>query len=331
MQRDTSCPIPENEFERLQALRSYDILDTPPELEFDALARLASYAFGSPIAVVSMMDEDRLWFKSKVGLDVPQLDRKIAFCAHAIMHPRDMLIVPDLGEDQRFAQNPLVAQSPFIRFYAGAPIVDTSGHALGTIATIDVKPRVFDAVQRSALQDMSTLVMNALYARRRALDLERLALTDYLTGIANRARFEKALSDEYNAAKRTGDCFSVLVMDLDGFKAINDTYGHAAGDEVLCEVARRVGQIVRQQDVFARLGGDEFAVVMRSGNIHDAAMLAARITSEFAAPFQDARGNRLRIGISVGSATSNASLPSAAELLFQADRALYGAKGVTKH
>lgn len=143
MSTDQSCPIPADEPMRLRSVIAYEILDTAPEPEFDALARLAAHTFNAPIAVVAMMDSDRLWFKSRLGIDIPALDRKVAFCAHAIMNPREPLVVTDLRKDSRFADNPLVAQPPFVRFYAGAPIQNSEGRALGTIAVIDAEPRDF--------------------------------------------------------------------------------------------------------------------------------------------------------------------------------------------
>jgi len=135
------CPVPENEAQRLQAVRSYEILDSAPEMDFDALTRVAAYTFDAPAAVVGLMDSDRLWFKSRFGLDVPQLDRQIAFCAFAVMRPDELLVVEDLAQDPRFRGNPLVVEAPNLRFYAGAPLVDHQGYALGTIAVVDVRPR----------------------------------------------------------------------------------------------------------------------------------------------------------------------------------------------
>lgn len=329
MSTESSCPAhptPDNEPQRLAALRAYDILDTPPEPDFDAVVRIASHAFGVPIAVVAMLDSERLWFKSKLGLELPQLDRRIAFCAHAIMRPREPLIVPDLRADARFAANPLVAGAPHIRFYAGAPVVDAAGHALGTLAVIDAQPRTFSDAQREALVDLSTMVMTALQSRRRALDLERLAMTDHLTGIANRAQFDQAISAELRHAMRTGEVFSVLCLDLDGFKDVNDGFGHAAGDEVLCEVARRLAQQVRLGDVLARLGGDEFAVLMRHGDQDAALTLAQRIAKAVHEPITLSSGDTVGVGISVGLASYTDAVPSVAALLAQADQALYQAK-----
>jgi len=318
-----SCPIPVDEAQRIRSVRAYEILDTPPEPEFDALARLASHTFAAPIAVVAMMDSERLWFKSRLGLDIPELDRKVAFCAHAIMRPEQPLVVPDLSQDNRFAHNPLVAQPPHVRFYAGAPIRDSDGRALGTIAVIDAQPRQFSAEQRLALSDLSFLVTTALDARKRSLDLERMASTDHLTGIANRARFEASLQAELARARRTGTPVSLICLDLNGFKEINDTHGHSAGDEVLVEVTRRIQQLVREGDTFARLGGDEFAIVIQNARDNAVQSLLSRIAPTVAKPIQLSGGNRVQVTTSVGVATTVEEDLSGDNLLARADADLY--------
>ena len=323
---DTSCPIPINEEQRLRALHAHAILDTPPELEFDALARVATYAFATPLAVVALMDADRLWFKSRIGLDVPQLDRQVAFCAHAIAQPDAPLIVGDLSQDRRFTQNPLVCQAPHLRFYAGAPIVDARGLALGTMAVLDTEPRAFTEAQAHALQDMASLVMGAMEGRRRALQLAHMAMTDHLTGLSTRAQFDRALEAELAHAMRTGEPFTVLCMDLDGFKEVNDGFGHAAGDEVLCEVSRRLAQQVRVGDVLARFGGDEFGIVMRHGAKDSAQVLAKRIVKAVSAPITLSSGDVIGVGVSVGMAAYTDEVLSVKMLLAQADQALYQAK-----
>ncbi|HAG93308.1 MAG: GGDEF domain-containing protein [Pseudomonadales bacterium] len=318
-----SCPIPVDEAQRIRSVRAYEILDTPPEPEFDALARLASHTFAAPIAVVAMMDSERLWFKSRLGLDIPELDRKVAFCAHAIMRPEQPLVVPDLSQDNRFAHNPLVAQPPHVRFYAGAPIRDSDGRALGTIAVIDAQPRQFSAEQRLALSDLSFLVTTALDARKRSLDLERMASTDHLTGIANRARFEASLQAELARARRTGTPVSLICLDLNGFKEVNDTHGHSAGDEVLVEVTRRIQQLVREGDTFARLGGDEFAIVIQNARDNAVQSLLSRIAPTVAKPIQLSGGNRVQVTTSVGVATTVEEDLSGDNLLARADADLY--------
>lgn len=320
------CPLPENEVQRLQAVHSYDILDTPPEVDFDTLTRVAAHAFNVPAAVIGLMDADRLWFKSQIGLGTQQLDRQIAFCAYAVMRPEEPLVVEDLQQDPRFLENPLVTQLPHLRFYAGAPLIDRHGYALGTIAVVDTQPRTFSESQRALLRDLSTLAITALENRQRANRLSHLAMTDHLTGLANRVQFERTLNSELAHARRTGEPFTVFYMDLDDFKEINDAFGHFAGDEVLCEVAARMTQQIRTEDLLVRLGGDEFGIFMRQSADASAESLAKRITEVVSAPIMLSTGDRVSVGISIGVATYSDAVDSIATLLAQADQALYAIK-----
>lgn len=142
---------PDNEHARLAALRSYAILDTAPEDAFDDLVRIASAICGVPMASVSLIDQDRQWFKARMGIEAGESSRDSAFCAHAILSPDDVMVVPDALEDVRFHDNPLVQGNPNIRFYAGAPLVDTEGHALGTLCVLDNEPKVLSPHQLDAL------------------------------------------------------------------------------------------------------------------------------------------------------------------------------------
>lgn len=320
------CPVPENEPQRLISLYSYEILDTEPEPEFEALTRVACQTFSTPVALVALMDSDRLWFKSKLGLSVPQLDRQVAFCAHAIMSPTDPLIVGDLSQDPRFSQNPLVARAPHLRFYAGAPLLDDDGNALGTIAVLDVRPRIFNDSQHACLRDFATLVMTALQSRKRANALRRFALTDYLTGVSNRAQFDLANATEMANAIRSGLPYSLFCMDLDGFKQVNDSLGHAAGDEVLCVVAKRLAHSLRQGDILARLGGDEFGVIARDCPRESAETMARRFAECLIPPIALSGGVEVRVGISIGIATSSSEINDAVRLLQHADQTLYAMK-----
>lgn len=321
-----SFPVPVNETERLQALHSYEVLDSSPEVDFDALTRVASQFFQTPVAVVGLMDSNRFWFKSQLGLDIPQMDRDIAFCAYSVMQPGKVLMVEDLKKDARFKDNPLVIGPPHLRFYAGAPIVDPNGYALGTIAIVDTKPRTLNENELDVLQDLAKLVMIALENRRRSHMLAKMALTDHLTGLANRAQFDRVLESEMAHAKRTGEVFSVLCLDLDGFKDINDRYGHPAGDEVLCEVARRLQQLMRAEDTVSRIGGDEFGMVIREGAQVSTQALAQRITQAMSASITLSNGAQVDVGICIGMATYTSTIDSPYILLAQADSALYREK-----
>ena len=157
---------PPNEIERVRALARYQVLDTAPEASFDRITSLAARLFEVPIALVSLIDAQRQWFKSCVGMDAgaPDVDRTIAFCAHTILRD-DALVVPNALLDERFRDNPQVTDAPHIRFYAGAPLVTSDGFRLGSLCVIDTVPRVLSPAQLSTLQDMAAMVIEALEAR----------------------------------------------------------------------------------------------------------------------------------------------------------------------
>ena len=320
------CPLPANESQRLRAVLSYDILDTPPEVDFDTLTRMAANAFNTPAAVIGLMDSERIWFKSQLGLGVPQLHRQIAFCAHTVMLPNEPLVIEDLAEDTRFRESPLVRQAPFLRFYAGAPLVDRHGFVLGTLAVVDTQPRTFRETQRALLRDLSTLVIAILESRNRARLLGQMAVTDHLTGLSNRIMFEQTLNSEISLAQRTNQPFSVFCMDLDNFKDVNDNHGHAAGDEVLREVALRMSREVRNEDLLVRLGGDEFGVFIRPGAEDSAESLSFRIIEAVSTPIKLSNGMNVNVGISIGVASYANETDSVASILARADQALYTAK-----
>jgi len=163
------APHPANEVERLQLLHALQILDTDPEPVFDRLTRLLAHTLGTPIALVSLIDEHRQWFKSRVGLNVSETPRDQAFCAHAILDGEPLLVVPDAYLDERFADNPLVLGAPHIRAYAGAPIRTQGGLALGTLCAIDTRPRAFTAVELQILQDMADMVAREMHLRETLL------------------------------------------------------------------------------------------------------------------------------------------------------------------
>lgn len=169
--------IPEkhiHESNRLSELFSYDILDTLPDSDYDGLTKIAAQICGVPIALISLVDENRQWFKSKHGIDVDETPRDLAFCAHAINDQENTLIVEDAREDKRFANNPLVVNDPNVIFYGGVPIVSDNGLPLGTLCVIDHKPNTLSDSQKESLKALSKQVMNLLKLRKRNSQLKQI-------------------------------------------------------------------------------------------------------------------------------------------------------------
>ncbi|WP_439609533.1 GAF domain-containing protein [Hydrogenophaga sp.] len=163
----TAAPLPRNEAKRLDALRSLLILDTPPEERFDRISAFAAKEFDVPIALVSMVDRDRQWFKSTIGIEMCETPRDVSFCAHAITKSAT-LVVPDALRDPRFADNPLVVGHPYIRFYAGAGLRLPYGQVVGTLCIMDRRPREFDKLDVAILGGLRDLVVDELFRREEA-------------------------------------------------------------------------------------------------------------------------------------------------------------------
>ena len=203
------APVPTNEPERLQALRSSGILDSAPERSYDQLTELAAGVCGAPIGILSLIDSDRQWFKSKRGINLSETSRDIAFCAHAILD-RDVLVVPDAKADQRFADNPLVTSEPHIRFYAGAPLITPEGHALGTLCVLDYVPRQLSDQQRQALRVLSSQAVAQIELRK-----TRAELKNAQTG-ADSALEALRASEEFKGRLLACSRDCIKVLDLEG-------------------------------------------------------------------------------------------------------------------
>ena len=264
-------PIPENEEARLLTLQSYHILDTPSEQEYDDIALLASQICGTPIATISLVDGERQWFKAKIGLDIQETPRDIAFCAYAIQSPAKTLVIGDALKDSRFINNPLVTSDPNIRFYAGAPLVTPDNFIIGTLCVIDCEPRELTAKQIESLQALARQVTMKLELRRLSLllqeankDLQNLSLTDDLTGLYNRRGFLFHAEQQLKLfrSRKTDRGLWVMLLDMDGLKNVNDTYGHAEGSWAIIELSKILKKTFRASDVVSRFGGDEFVVLI---------------------------------------------------------------------
>ncbi len=442
-------PLPANEDARISALADFHLMDTPPEEEFDRLAELAARLFKVPTVLISLIGNDRQFFKARVGFDPCETSREISFCAHAIMQD-DILFIPDALKDERFAKNALVLGTPFIRFYAGKPLVTPTGEKIGTVCLIDSQPhQTFSAEDRKNLSDIAALVMDRMEMRRleiardvsqtrfeniastspdaiicyndreeitfwnRAAEklfgftaqeaanrnvqiivpvslqpiyqselqrlrngehlaledgvielsglrkdgsefpselslstwregntnsvgiivrditerkqneerLFRLACLDPLTDLPNRA----AWRDRLKVTLAAGTPASLLLLDLDRFKEVNDTLGHSAGDAVLREAGARLKAGCPEAIMVARLGGDEFVALLPGNHPQTATEMADRLIDAIGAPYEFA-GQRIEIGVSVGIALTPDHSQRDDELLGSADLALYKAK-----
>lgn len=311
-------PTPSNESARLDTLRALHILDTSPEERFDRLTRLARRLFGVPIALVSLVDAERQWFKSCVGLTASETSRDVSFCAHAILGD-EIMMVPDTFADERFYDNPLVTDNPNIRFYAGCPLTVPNGSKLGTLCLIDTKPRGLDEEERELLRDLARMAEQELAA-------VQLATLDDLTLLSNRRGFEALAQHALNVCKRMQKPASLLFFDLNDFKQINDTFGHAEGDHAL----KRFADVLRESDVIGRLGGDEFVVLLSDSDCGATEEVTHRLTQMLDARNAEARRG-YDIRYSVGQIQYDpARHGSVAELLAAADAAMYSHKQASK-
>ncbi len=445
-----SYPFPQNETERIQALDSFALMDTPAEREYDQIVQMAARIFSVPIVLVSLVHSERQFFKSSVGVDICETSREVSFCAHAILN-KEVFFVLDALQDERFSRNELVLESPYIRFYAGAPLITSTGHALGTLCLIDPQPReAFSEREQFILMDLATQVLERMEMRRlereshesrmrfmnitstspdaiicansknqitswnisaesifghsaeealgkpldliipkgmRAghaagfnrvvsggqeriigtsanltavhrdgheipvelslsrwtdagetqfgaiirditarLEVEKLlkhsAENDHLTGLANRFSLKERLREVYNSQTTA----TILLIDLDGFKDVNDTLGHAAGDFVLQLTSRRIREHVTSCHLVARLGGDEFVVlVMGTADTPAAVALGFALIATIEEPieFED---SSIYIGASIGISVNTDPDCDGEQMLDNADLALYQAK-----
>jgi diguanylate cyclase (GGDEF)-like protein len=328
--------IPADEPARLASLRALNVLDTPPEERFDRITRLARRVFEVPIALVSLVDEDRQWFKSCQGLGAAETPRAVSFCGNAI-HAAEPLVVPDALEDPRFRDNPLVTGEPRIRFYAGHPLSDPQGHRLGTLCIIDRRPRQLERQDLEQLRDLAALAERelahaAMSASQQELiaerdRLQRQALLDPLTRGWNRGGIAEILERECTRAARSGSPLSAAMLDLDHFKRVNDTYGHPAGDQVLIEVAGRARAALRPYDAVGRYGGEEFLLVLPETSVEGARAVCERVRSRISGSPVPTDREPLVVTASIGVSGAGAGArPVPRELVAAADAALYAAK-----
>jgi diguanylate cyclase (GGDEF)-like protein len=343
-------PIPFDEVARLEALHRYDLPLDQADPDFDRLVALAASVCRTPFAWLGFLDRDRLWLKSAIGVTQCYVPRRGFFGAHMVYRADELLVVNDASRDWRFANSPLVTGEPRLRFYAAAPLVESSGHVIGMVAIADVVARSLSDPEGGLLHALAREVVvllelrqrgrrlecelaeRAQYERRSAAIQRRLqatnallgaaSLSDSLTGVANRRAFDQHLEAEIDRVSRFQYPLSLLMIDIDRFKQINDVFGHPAGDQVIRRVAELIGHSARTTDFVARIGGDEFAVILPETDGREAKVIGERCR----AAIERARWPRAQARISVGVGQLGPGASSASELIAAADQSLMRAK-----
>ncbi|MGB7543772.1 MAG: sensor domain-containing diguanylate cyclase [Burkholderiales bacterium] len=308
---------------RLAALRSYCMLDTGREARFDDLTHLAATICEAPVSLISLVDTNRLFFKSDHGLGAREVPYPDFFCGHAI-HQRELFEVPDALLDPRFARHPLVVDGPRVRFYAGAPLVTPQDHALGTLCVIDFVPRKLEPRQAETLRILGRQVMSQL-------DLNLLAMRDPLTGLFNRRPLEEVLRREILRARRTGSVVGIMAIDVDHFKRINDTLGHEAGDAALRGIANELAYCVREEDIACRAGGEEFVVILPGTGEQALRQRAEAIRRTIEQARISTDEGTVQLTVSIGLTAFPTHGETEAALLRAADVALYKAKAAGRN
>jgi diguanylate cyclase (GGDEF)-like protein len=309
---------------RIAALQRLDVLDTAVEEPFETIVTLVRTVLAVPIATVTLVDRDRQWFKAKRGLEVDQTPRSVSFCTHTIQQ-REPLIVEDADLDPRFAGSPLVAGSPYIKSYAGIPLRTPEGYNIGSLCAMDTRPRRFSPADVAILANFANIVCDEL-------ELRMIAQVDHLTGALTRRGFTEQVEREIARARRYGHLGALVMLDLDHFKAVNDTHGHAIGDRVLQQMAEILRVTLRPSDVFGRLGGEEFAILLPETTANEAVTAIDRLRNVIAnQPIALDDGTTLYVTASFGAAPLTSNVASFSTWLNRCDSMLYAAKAAGRN
>ncbi|MHB1251161.1 MAG: GGDEF domain-containing protein [Acidimicrobiales bacterium] len=254
---------PPNEAARLREVYSLGDLGTRPEERFDRVTRLAQRLFSVPIAAVSLIDEDNVWFLSRQGLELEMTPRRFSFCNETILG-HTVLHVPDSKDDLRFSYGPMVKASPHVRFYAGYPIRGPLGTNLGTLCIMSDEPRDLSASEGDSLRDLAEIIEQEIASHH-------LESMDILTGLSNRHGFEMLATKALAASRRRNMPVTLLYVGLDDFKVTDDPLFSDSGDQTLRDFARLLEHEFRESDIVARLGASEFAVLLGDADNSDIA------------------------------------------------------------
>ena len=306
-------------------LQAATVLESEPGSRFDAFSILASRTLTAPVAGISLVDGPYHWLRSAEGFNLSLRSRRDPFCVALMAEPEQFLRIEDTSRIQALSLSPLVGSPLFLRSYAGVALRDSAGKFLGALFVGDVAPRAFAEADLYTLRSLGAGLETVLALHDSVVSLCRAVTCDYLTGLLNRGPFELKVQDAVARAASGSSC-AVICLDLDAFKEINDRLGHAVGDAVLVETARRLAPALRRSDSIARLSGDEFSILMPGPvGVEDVTALMTRVLAAFGRPF-DVCGTSLNASASLGAALSTRGASDAAQVMRQADMALYEAK-----
>ncbi|MCB1954589.1 MAG: sensor domain-containing diguanylate cyclase [Rhodocyclaceae bacterium] len=288
------APIPVNESERIDSLRRMLLLSTPDEESFDRITRIAQRLFKVPIVLVSLIDTNRQWFKSCIGLPTRETGRGESFCGHAILG-RELFVVEDARQDARFSDNPLVVNPPHVIFYAGRPLQNSEGHLVGTLCVIDHVPRAFSPEDRRALNDLGHWV-EAVFMNRDLSETQQAVLQELaearrgalLDPLVNLWTHDAALEICQREVKRAFDGkrpLSVLLVKITNLDAIRAQHGNLTADTALIEAAKCLVSLQRSYDTLGRCGHEEFIAILPDADPTGARALADRVRQSMECPF----------------------------------------------
>ena len=347
--------IPLDEAQRLAALHATRLLGSAPEESFDRVTRTAARLLDVPIALVSLVDRERQWFKSRTGMEACETPRDISFCAHAILADEPM-VVPDAARDARFVDNPLVTGSPQLRFYAGVPLYSAERKKIGTLCVMDRRPREIGPADLDALRDLARIVEQLIYSRQLAMaaqslgeqlrserlgqgraggagasdgasgELEWLVAHDLLTGLPNRQEMVRAIGASIARCREHGRPALVACLNIDRFKRFNELLGHRVADEILVNIARSVQALLRDGDLLARSGSDEFLLLLHARGDHPEPERALERIMAVANRAIPAPGGEIALTFSIGTARMPKDGDDADALLNNAVTAMRHAK-----
>jgi diguanylate cyclase (GGDEF)-like protein len=296
---------------KLAGMHIVDVFYTPLEERFERITRLARRALNVPVAAITCMSPDKQWFKSVAGWAVTELPVSHSLCP-LTMEENRICVINDTRADSRVANHPLVAKKPHFRFYAGYPLQETSGIAVGTLCVFDTKPREFSEEQLCTLHDLGEIARQELLSNQlsdaqgelitKLGAARREAMFDPLTRVWNRRGATALLNSTLAKATERDADIALCLLDIDNFKAINDEFGHQAGDQVLRKLAAMLVSSVRSDDIVCRYGGDEFLLILPDTSAEDASRIAERARRTVADSPVQVREGVLSTSVSIGLA-----------------------------